>query len=67
MKITSAVVGYKLNPQLKLPEVDNIEKALLLIDKSTRVKSFEIETSELEKGLKLIEKILDGMRVIQVQ
>ena len=47
------------------PEPDSVEKALLLIDKSTRAKPFETETIELENGLKLIEKILDGIRIIE--
>jgi hypothetical protein len=55
-------VGYK---PIFNPAPDFVEKALLLIDfKET---SLEIETFELQEGLRLIGKILEGMRLIQAQ
>jgi hypothetical protein len=47
------------------PQPDYIERALMLIDKHE--KPFGIENNELTIGLELIGKILDGMKIIQMQ
>ena len=44
---------------------DYIERALLLIDEKNA--AFEIEISELQTGLELIGKILDGMKIENIQ
>ena len=46
---STATVSYKLSPGLKPPEVDNIEKLLILIDK--REVPLEVETEETSLGL----------------
>jgi hypothetical protein len=59
------IVKQKLNPQLKPPEPDNVEKILLLIDfKET---SFETEILETTLGLKLLNKLLEDIDAIQAQ
>jgi hypothetical protein len=62
--MTFTAIGYKPKPIFNV-EPDCIERALILIDKHEA--SFETEISELQTGLELIEKILEGMRIIQTQ
>jgi hypothetical protein len=64
MASTSLTVKPLLNHGLKLPESDNVEKVLLLIDKHEA--SLEVETQEVSLGLKLLDEILADMNAIQL-
>ena len=61
---STIIIGYKPKPLFN-PEPDFIELALQKIDKHET--SLETESSELQTGLELIGKILEGMRIIQTQ
>jgi hypothetical protein len=60
--MTSTVLDAK---PLFNPKPDNIEYALMLIDECK--KPFPEEINELQNGLELIQKLLDGMKIIRVQ
>ena len=63
---TSLTAKLAFPHRIAVQQPDNIDKALLLID-AKNTKAFLEEIIELERGLELVTKLLDDIKIIQAQ